>query len=35
MSGPACQPVAVTLLGGAALPGSQQQSEGSSLSIAA
>ena len=35
MSGPACAPVQVTLLGGQALPGSGQQGEGESLSLAA
>jgi hypothetical protein len=35
MSGPACQPVAVTLLGAAALPGGVQQSDGESLALAA
>jgi hypothetical protein len=34
-SGPACAPVAVVLLGGGALPGGVQQSDGESLSIAA
>ncbi len=35
MSGPACEPVAVTLLGSAALPGVQQHSEGEPLAKAA
>jgi hypothetical protein len=34
-SGPACDPVAVVLLGGGALPGAEQQSDGEGLSIAA
>jgi len=35
MSGPACQPVAVTLLGSAALPGAVRQGKDRSMSIAA
>jgi hypothetical protein len=35
MSGPACPPVAVTLLGGGTLPGGVQQGDGETLTIAA